>query len=60
MIDTFGIAVPLLGMAVAFAAAAVSIKWMVGYLSRHDLSVFGWYRIGVALLVIVLVATNAI
>jgi undecaprenyl-diphosphatase len=60
MIDTFGIAVPLLGLAVAFVAAAISIKWMVTYLTRHDLSVFGWYRIGIALIVIGLVATNAI
>jgi len=60
MIDTFGIVVPLIGLVVAFAAAAVSIKWMVSYLSRHDLAIFGWYRIGVALLVLVLVATNAI
>jgi len=60
MIDTFGIAVPLIGVVVAFAFAAVSIKWMVTYLSRHDLSVFGWYRIGVALIVLGLVATNAI
>jgi undecaprenyl-diphosphatase len=60
MIDTFGIAVPLIGLVVAFAFAAVSIRWMVTYLSRHDLSVFGWYRIGVALIVLVLLATNAI
>jgi undecaprenyl pyrophosphate phosphatase UppP len=33
---------------------------MVTYLARHDFSIFGWYRIGVALLVIVLIATNAI
>jgi undecaprenyl-diphosphatase len=60
MIDTFGIAVPLIGLVVAFVAAMVSIRWMVTYLSRHDLSIFGWYRIGVALLVIGLMATNAI
>jgi undecaprenyl-diphosphatase len=60
MIDTFGIAVPLLGLVVAFVFAAISIRWMVTYLSRHDLSVFGWYRIGVALVVIGLMATSAI
>ena len=60
MIDTFGIAIPLLGLVVAFVAAIVSIRWMVTYLSRHDLSIFGWYRIVVAIIVIVLVATNAI
>ena len=38
--------------------AALAIKWMVGYLSHHDLAIFGWYRIAVAVLVIVLVATG--
>jgi undecaprenyl-diphosphatase len=60
MIDTFGIAVPLLGLVVAFVAALVSIKWMIGYLNSHDLSIFGWYRIGIAALVLVLLATGAI
>ena len=60
MIDKLGIAVPLLGMVVAFAAAVVSIRLMVTYLSRHDLSIFGWYRIGIALIVIGLVASHTI
>lgn len=56
MVDSFGVAVPLLGVAVAFAAAAASIKWMVGYLNRHDLAVFGWYRLAVAAATILVVA----
>jgi undecaprenyl-diphosphatase len=60
MLDTFGLGIPLLGLAVAFGAAIVSVRWMVTYLSRHDFSIFGWYRIGVALLAIVLIATNTI
>ena len=60
MVDNFGIAVPLLGLVVAFVAAFFSIRWMVTYLNRHDLSVFGWYRIGIAAVVLVLIATNAI
>jgi undecaprenyl-diphosphatase len=60
MIDTFGIAVPLLGLVVAFGAAIVSIKLMVGYLRRHDLAIFGWYRIVVAALAIALVASGTI
>jgi undecaprenyl-diphosphatase len=60
MVDSFGIAVPLLGLVVAFVAALVSIKWMIGYLQRHDLAIFGWYRIGVGALVLVLLASGAI
>jgi undecaprenyl-diphosphatase len=58
MIDNLGVAVPLLGLVVAFAAAIVSIRWMVTYLSRHDLSIFGWYRIGVALIVLGLLGSH--
>ncbi|MFN8027500.1 MAG: undecaprenyl-diphosphate phosphatase [Acidimicrobiia bacterium] len=60
MLDTFGLGTPLLGLVVAFVFAALAIKWMVSYLSHHDLAIFGWYRIAVAVLVIVLVATGAI
>ena len=60
MIDTFGIAVPLFGLVVAFVFAAVSIRWMVTYLSRHNLAIFGWYRIGVAMIALGLVATKTI
>jgi undecaprenyl-diphosphatase len=60
MLDTFGLGIPLLGLGVAFLAALVSVRWMVTYLRRHDFSIFGWYRIGVAVLAIILIATNAI
>ena len=60
MLDTFGLGTALLGLVVAFVFAALAIKWMVGYLSHHDLAIFGWYRIAVSVLVIVLVATGAI
>jgi undecaprenyl-diphosphatase len=60
MIDAFGWFTPLVGLVAAFLAAAISIKWMVGYLQRHDLSVFGWYRIGIAVLATILVVTGTI
>jgi len=60
MLDTFGLGIPLLGLAAAFVAAVVSVRWMVAYLSRHDFSIFGWYRIGIAALVTILIVTNAI
>ena len=60
MIDAFGIAAPLIGLLSAFVAAVLAIRWMVHYLERHDLSIFGWYRLGVAALVAVLVLTGSI
>ena len=59
MIDVFGWFTPLVGLVFAFLGAAVSIKWMVGYLERHDLSIFGWYRLGIATVVGIALITNA-
>jgi undecaprenyl-diphosphatase len=33
------------GLLVAAVTAFVSVKWLVGYVSRHGLGVFAWYRI---------------
>ena len=60
MLDSFGVATPLLGLAVAFVTAVVAVRWMVDYLTRHDLSVFGWYRLGVAALAVTLVLSGTI
>jgi undecaprenyl-diphosphatase len=41
--------VPVLaGMVTAMVSAAVSVRWLVGYLGRHTLELFGWWRIVVA------------
>ena len=50
LIDTFGFATPLIGLAVAFVAAVVSVRWMVAWLQSRGFAIFGYYRvvIGVA------------
>jgi undecaprenyl-diphosphatase len=60
MIDAFGLLTPLVGFVAAFFGAVVSIKWMVGYLQRRDLSIFGWYRLVIAAIVALAILTNAI
>ena len=39
----------IVGIVVAFIAAAIAIKWFVAYLSKHGLALFGWYRIVLAI-----------
>ena len=60
LLDTFGVLNPLIGMAFAFVAAALSIRWLVTYLQRHDLTIFAWYRFAVAALTIALLASGVI
>jgi undecaprenyl-diphosphatase len=42
----------VLGIAVAFVSAALAVKWLVSYLTRHGLGVFAWYRFVLAALVV--------
>lgn len=43
------------GTAMSWLSAIIAVKWMVGYLQKHGLSLFGWYRIGAALVMLVLI-----
>ena len=36
---------PLIGLLFAFVSAVIAIKWMIGYLQRNSLAIFGWYRL---------------
>jgi undecaprenyl-diphosphatase len=60
MIDTYGVAHPLIGFVVAFVAALIAVRWMVTYLHRHGLEIFGRYRLFVAGLALVLLATGVL
>lgn len=57
IVAEFGLVAPLVGFVAAFASAAVAVVWLVTYLERHSLAIFGWYRIALAVVVSVLALT---
>ena len=42
----------ILGMVVAFVVSILVIKFLMGYIKKHDFQLFGWYRIVLGVLVI--------
>ena len=61
MLDQLGGLMPVtLGMITAFVTAAISVKWLVGYLGRGGFAIFGWWRIVLAGAIATMVLTGAI
>jgi undecaprenyl-diphosphatase len=46
-------AILLVGMVVAFVVSMFVIKFLMGYIRKHDFKVFGWYRIVLGIIVLV-------
>ncbi len=49
MIEVFGWSHVLLGAAVAAVSAALAVRFLVNFLSKHGLQLFAWYRLVLAL-----------
>jgi undecaprenyl-diphosphatase len=45
MIQALGMGPIVVGFVAATISAALAITWLVGFLNRHGLSLFGWYRL---------------
>lgn len=60
LVDQFGAATPLVGGVVGLVTAMVSVRWLVGFVSRRGLRPFGWYRIAAALVALTLVGAGAL
>lgn len=54
------IAILIAGMVSAFLVSVLAIKFLMGYIKKHDFKVFGWYRIVLGVIVIVYFAVKAL
>jgi undecaprenyl-diphosphatase len=50
----------IIGMLVAFVVSVFVIKFLMDYIKKHDFQIFGWYRIVLGIIVILLGAAGVI
>lgn len=55
MLQQIGWQAMLIGTLVAWVSSIVAVKWMVAFLQRHSLSIFGWYRLVAAAFMLLLI-----
>ena len=55
MVAEIGWGAMLAGTFMSWLSAIIAVKWMVSYLKKHGLSLFGWYRIAAALVMLVMI-----
>ena len=60
MLQAFDPMALVTGLVFAFISAVAAIKWMVAYLNRHGMAIFGYYRVGLAAVVAFLLFTGRI
>ena len=60
MIETYSPVSLAVGLVFALISALVAVKWMVAYLNKHGLQIFGYYRVALAVVVAALVLASVL
>jgi undecaprenyl-diphosphatase len=60
LFEELGTGTVVIGLVVAAGSAALAVRWLVEFLNRHGLALFGWYRIGLALVLGALLALGVV
>jgi undecaprenyl-diphosphatase len=55
MVHSFGLSALFFGFLGAWVSAVLAVKWMVSYLKKHGMQIFGYYRIVLAIVVAALI-----
>jgi undecaprenyl-diphosphatase len=60
MVAQLGPGAMALGFAVATVSAALAVRWLVSFLTRHGLAPFGWYRLALSAVLAALIASGVV
>ena len=60
LFETLGATSVVLGIVVAAVSAAIAVKWLVSFLNKHGLTVFGWYRLVLSAVLLTMVGMGVV
>ncbi|MHC5011043.1 MAG: undecaprenyl-diphosphate phosphatase [Planctomycetota bacterium] len=60
MVGAYGASTLVVGFLAAAVSAVLAVRWLVAWVSRHGLLIFGWYRVLLGLLVFGLVLAGVL
>lgn len=60
MVEAYGWTPMIIGSIAAWLSAVLAVKWMVGYLKKNGMAIFGYYRVILAIVVAGLIMGNVL